>query len=335
MGENAPAGLAGGEERNGNAANVKLDPVATENDAPAAAMTGCAMTIAATQFAEVGRDDEARRLACSSANVLQSAAECNSNLSTAMNGVYSGNTNSNSDWKMFAGNAFNGAVNRQVMNVEAPATDLCGALNGKVTQEQRRAAIEQARAAATTGYLENRRLAVLARKLSPELLARVGGVGGAGAEAAPTPIQKETDRDALATRPPAASPGDALAGGVTRGSHVEPKPADAVSATGAYRTGVSPRGATVETGRADAGAVGKLEGREGKDSESAAGMEGVLVSILVADTSEKTLEGLRAVGVKVEAVRAEASVVVGLVAAAKLEELALLESVRRVEMVGE
>ncbi len=61
----------------------------------------------------------------------------------------------------------------------------------------------------------------------------------------------------------------------------------------------------------------------------------LLVTILLSDTSEKTLESLRALGIKIVSVKAEASVVVASVSVEKVEELAMMGVVRRVELVVE
>jgi hypothetical protein len=59
----------------------------------------------------------------------------------------------------------------------------------------------------------------------------------------------------------------------------------------------------------------------------------LLVTILLADTSDETLDALKALGLKIESVRAEASVVVARVPIEKLEILSLLDVVKRVELV--
>jgi len=67
--------------------------------------------------------------------------------------------------------------------------------------------------------------------------------------------------------------------------------------------------------------------------EKSKGIASLYVTILLADTSAKTIDALKALGVKVEAVRSEANVVVARVPLDKLEELALMDVVRRVELV--
>ncbi|HVU63334.1 MAG TPA: VIT and VWA domain-containing protein, partial [Phycisphaerales bacterium] len=142
-----------GEESRSTSGDVDRPLTGTElnlamaNDSPGVAMTGCVSALAAAQLAEEGRDDEARRVACQSANVLQNAAGLNGNFYGAANAGSTG------EWQAGA-NAVNIRANAQVLSVEAAAAQLCGTLNGKATEEQRKAAIEQARAAATAGYLE-------------------------------------------------------------------------------------------------------------------------------------------------------------------------------------
>ena len=59
----------------------------------------------------------------------------------------------------------------------------------------------------------------------------------------------------------------------------------------------------------------------------------ILLTILLADTSTKTLDILKALGLKIEALRPEASVVIARVPLDKLEELALMDAVKRIELV--
>ena len=61
----------------------------------------------------------------------------------------------------------------------------------------------------------------------------------------------------------------------------------------------------------------------------------LLLTILLADTSEKTLDALKAMGIRIVSVKQEVSVVVASVPVEKVEELALMGVVRRVEMVEE
>ena len=57
----------------------------------------------------------------------------------------------------------------------------------------------------------------------------------------------------------------------------------------------------------------------------------LLLTILLADTSEKTLDALKAMGIRIVSVKQEVSVVVASVPVEKVEELALMGVVRRVE----
>jgi hypothetical protein len=288
--------------------------LAMANDSPGVAMTGCVSALAAAQLAEEGRDDEARRVACQSANVLQNAAGLNGNFYGAAN---AGNTG---EWQVGA-NGVNVRTNAQVLSVEAAATQLCGTLNGKATEEQRKAAIERARAAATAGYLENRKWALMSRKLAPELLARVVSVET-------TAARQQAVRPAfLAVSPLAAaeSPGaekTAEDAGVYRTSGVETV------------AGASASGRAVVAG--ERGAPVK-EGLTAGDRSEKARLEsdGVLVSILVDDTTSRTLDVLRGLGARIEVVKAEASLVVAWVPTARLEDVAMIEAVKRVEMVAE
>ncbi len=59
----------------------------------------------------------------------------------------------------------------------------------------------------------------------------------------------------------------------------------------------------------------------------------IMLTILLADTSTKTLDALKALGLKIEAVRPEASVVIARVPLEKLEELTLMDIVKRIELV--
>jgi hypothetical protein len=308
-----------GEESRSTSGDVDRPLAGTElnlamaNDSPGVAMTGCVSALAAAQLAEEGRDDEARRVACQSANVLQNAAGLNGNFYGAAN---AGNTG---EWQAGA-NGVNVRANAQVLSVEAAAAQLCGTLNGKATEEQRKAAIERARAAATAGYLENRKWALMSRKLAPELLARVVSVET-------TAARQQAVRPAfLAVSPLAAaeSPGaekTAEDAGVYRTSGVET--VAGASANGA--TGAGGRGAPVK------------EGLTAGDRSEKARLEsdGVLVSILVDDTTSRTLDVLRGLGARIEVVKAEASLVVAWVPTARLEDVAMIEAVKRVEMVAE
>ncbi|HVU63729.1 MAG TPA: hypothetical protein VHC70_07120, partial [Phycisphaerales bacterium] len=188
-------------------------------------------------------------------------------------------------------------------------------LNGKATEEQRKEAIERARAAATAGYLENRKRALLSRKLAPELLARVVSVETTAARPA---------FSAVSPLAAAESPGaekTAEDAGVYRTSGVET--VAGASANGA--AGAGGRGAPVK------------EGLTAGDQSEKARLEsdGVLVSILVDDTTSRTLDVLRGLGARIEVVKAEASLVVAWVPTARLEDVAMIEAVKRVEIVAE
>lgn len=80
-------------------------------------------------------------------------------------------------------------------------------------------------------------------------------------------------------------------------------------------------------------AAASAESAAGKDQKKDAPR--LMLTILLSDTSEKTLESLKALGIKIVSVKQEASVVVANVPLERVEELALLNVVRRVEMLEE
>ena len=91
-------------------------------------------------------------------------------------------------------------------------------------------------------------------------------------------------------------------------------------------------------------AVEKGEGEKAQDEERSrsepsarksgiASSGSILLTILLADTSVTTLDALKALGIKIETVRSEANVVIARVPLSTIEDLALLDVVKRVELV--
>ncbi len=69
------------------------------------------------------------------------------------------------------------------------------------------------------------------------------------------------------------------------------------------------------------------------ETGAAAASQSLFLTLLLADTSTKTLDALKQLGIKIESVRAEVNVVVARVPLDKLEELALMDVVKRIELV--
>jgi hypothetical protein len=178
---------------------------------------------------------------------------------------------------------------------QPPISRICGALSSQLPEEEKKAEIGQARAQATAQILAARRVATVQRKLDAELLAR-------------TP-QGDVLRKALATT-------------------VLADRANAKPASGAAD---AKTGASVGVGvKSDQAAVPAPTPTTQTQPGST---RGVLVAVLVGSTTPETLEALKAIGFTVEIVRADVSVIVGRIAPDKLETLALMEQVKRVEPV--
>lgn len=197
------------------------------------------------------------------------------------------------------GNTSNFAGNLQQSAAPSSVSQVCGALSSKLPEAEKQAAIEQARVRASTELLEARKAAMVYRKLAPELFARTNRAENtASMEQAP-----QTGN----TRLP-------------QSSGAGPK-VDSVAAT-----------KDVDVPAAEAKIVDR-KATETAVPAPAAATPGVLVTVLLADTTAATLDALKAIGFTIETLRPEFGVVIGRIPADKLEALALLAVVRRVEPV--
>ncbi len=256
------------------------------------------VALAAAQLAGAGRYDEAKSLACSNLS---------DNLSLLLGnrgGGYGVNLKTN-----VGAATGSGPGNLVQQNVtQPPVSRICGALNSDLPEAEKKAAIEEARAQASAELIENRRVGTLNRKLAPELFARTpSGQSKLNSNDQMGPEAANRLRDSAGN----AALADRAGNNKKSEDTADPKVAPAYrSATPEPSAGAPP-----------------------SQPPTAPPVHPVLVAILVADTSAKTLEALKAVGAQVDTIKPEVNVVLARVMPDRLEVLALLDIVKRVEPI--
>jgi hypothetical protein len=180
---------------------------------------------------------------------------------------------------------------------QPPVDRICGALNSPLPEAEKKAAIDEARAQASAEIREARKLATVYRKLAPDLMART--------QRGQVNVIAEKTTDDSGTR------------SVEIGSSIR---------------SASPSLKDAPSNSANDKVSDRASGEVGSPHQAAA-LQGFLVTVLLADTTAATLDALKALGFVVEIVKPEANVVIGRIPAEKLEDLALMTAVRRVEPI--